>query len=56
MRTARMRSRYRTREDAHREIAPSLPPESPSTVYDRSTLIDRTIDTLKHALLEEIVS
>ena len=39
-----------------REIAPSLPPGiSIRPFYDRSTLIDRTIDTLKHALLEEII-
>jgi len=38
------------------EIAPSLPPGiSLRPFYDRSTLIDRTIDTLKHALLEEII-
>ena len=38
------------------EIAPSLPPGiSIRPFYDRSTLIDRTIDTLKHALLEEII-
>lgn len=38
------------------EIAPSLPPGvSIRPFYDRSDLIDRTIDTLKHALLEEIV-
>lgn len=38
------------------EIAPSLPPGiSIKPFYDRSTLIDRTIDTLKHALLEEII-
>ncbi|MES2706297.1 MAG: CusA/CzcA family heavy metal efflux RND transporter [Verrucomicrobiota bacterium] len=37
-------------------IAPSLPPGvSLKSFYDRSELIDRTIDTLKHALLEEIV-
>ena len=36
------------------EIGPSLPPGiSIRPFYDRSTLIDRTIDTLKHALLEE---
>jgi Cu(I)/Ag(I) efflux system membrane protein CusA/SilA len=38
------------------EIAPSLPPGvSIKPFYDRSTLIDSTIDTLKHALLEEII-
>ncbi len=38
------------------EIGPSLPPGiSIRPFYDRSTLIDRTIDTLKHALLEEII-
>ncbi len=38
------------------KIAPSLPPGiSIRPFYDRSTLIDRTIDTLKHALLEEII-
>ncbi|NOS69401.1 MAG: efflux RND transporter permease subunit, partial [Verrucomicrobia bacterium] len=38
------------------EIGPSLPPGiSIKPFYDRSTLIDRTIDTLKHALLEEII-
>jgi Cu(I)/Ag(I) efflux system membrane protein CusA/SilA len=38
------------------EVAPSLPPGiSIKPFYDRSTLIDRTIDTLKHALVEEII-
>jgi Cu(I)/Ag(I) efflux system membrane protein CusA/SilA len=38
------------------EIEPSLPPGiSIKPFYDRSTLIDRTIDTLKHALIEEIL-
>ncbi len=38
------------------EIEPSLPPGiSIKPFYDRSTLIDRTIDTLKHALVEEII-
>jgi Cu(I)/Ag(I) efflux system membrane protein CusA/SilA len=38
------------------EIEPSLPPGiSIRPFYDRSTLIDRTIDTLKHALVEEII-
>ncbi|HSI85455.1 MAG: efflux RND transporter permease subunit [Candidatus Methylacidiphilales bacterium] len=38
------------------EIAPSLPPGvSIRPFYDRSGLIDQTIDTLKHALIEEII-
>ncbi|MEI6179022.1 MAG: efflux RND transporter permease subunit, partial [Verrucomicrobiota bacterium] len=38
------------------EIANSLPPGvTIRSFYDRSDLIDRTIDTLKHALLEEII-
>ncbi len=38
------------------EIAPSLPAGvSVKPFYDRSELIDRTIDTLKHALAEEII-
>jgi len=38
------------------EIEPSLPAGiSIRPFYDRSTLIDRTIDTLKHALIEEII-
>ena len=38
------------------QIAPSLPPGvSIKPFYDRSTLIERTIDTLKHALIEEII-
>ena len=38
------------------EIAPSLPPGvTIRSFYDRSELIDHTIDTLKHALLEEII-
>ena len=38
------------------QIAPSLPPGvSIKPFYDRSELIDRTIDTLKHALTEEII-
>ncbi len=37
-------------------ISPSLPPGiSIEPFYDRSDLIDRTIDTLKHALWEEII-
>ncbi len=38
------------------EIAASLPPGvTIRPFYDRSELIDRTIDTLKHALIEEII-
>jgi Cu(I)/Ag(I) efflux system membrane protein CusA/SilA len=38
------------------EIAASLPPGvTIRSFYDRSELIDRTIDTLKHALIEEII-
>jgi Cu(I)/Ag(I) efflux system membrane protein CusA/SilA len=38
------------------QIAPSLPPGvKVKSFYDRSDLIDRTIDTLKHALTEEII-
>ena len=38
------------------EIASSLPPGvSIRPFYDRSELIDKTIDTLKHALVEEII-
>jgi len=38
------------------QISPSLPPGiSIQPFYDRSMLIDRTIDTLKHALVEEII-
>ena len=38
------------------EIASSLPPGvTIRPFYDRSELIDRTIDTLKHALIEEII-
>lgn len=38
------------------EIAPSLPPGvTIKSFYDRSSLIERTIETLKHALLEEIL-
>ena len=38
------------------QIAKSLPPGiSIKPFYDRSQLIDRTIDTLKHALIEEII-
>jgi Cu(I)/Ag(I) efflux system membrane protein CusA/SilA len=56
----------RTGENAHEviqrvkkkiaDIAPSLPPGvTIKPFYDRSELIDRTIDTLKHALTEEII-
>jgi len=38
------------------EISGSLPPGiSIRPFYDRSELIDRTIDTLKHALIEEVI-
>ncbi|MDB6138062.1 MAG: Cu(I)/Ag(I) efflux system rane protein CusA/SilA [Verrucomicrobiaceae bacterium] len=38
------------------QITPSLPPGiTIKPFYDRSELIDHTIDTLKHALLEEII-
>ncbi|HZJ17754.1 MAG TPA: CusA/CzcA family heavy metal efflux RND transporter [Chthoniobacteraceae bacterium] len=38
------------------QITPSLPPGvTIKSFYDRSELIDRTIDTLKHALTEEII-
>lgn len=38
------------------QISKSLPPGiSIKPFYDRSQLIDRTIDTLKHALVEEII-
>lgn len=38
------------------QIQPSLPPGiSIRPFYDRSELIDRTIDTLKHALIEEVI-
>ena len=38
------------------QIAPSLPPGiSIRSFYDRSELIDNTIGTLKHALVEEII-
>ena len=37
-------------------LAPSLPPGvTIEPFYDRSSLIDRTIDTLRHALVEEII-
>ncbi len=56
----------RTGENAHEviqrvkekiaQITPSLPPGvTIKPFYDRSELIDRTIDTLKHALTEEII-
>jgi Cu(I)/Ag(I) efflux system membrane protein CusA/SilA len=39
-----------------RQITPGLPAGvSIQPFYDRSELIDRTIDTLKHALIEEVV-
>ena len=39
-----------------KQISPSLPPGvSIRPFYDRSELIDRTIDTLKHALAEEMI-
>ena len=38
------------------EISPSLPPGvSIKSFYDRSELIERTIDTLRHALTEELL-
>ena len=38
------------------QISPSLPPGvTIRPFYDRSELIDHTIDTLKHALIEEII-
>ncbi|MDB6171089.1 MAG: heat-shock protein Hsp70 [Chthoniobacteraceae bacterium] len=38
------------------QIAPSLPPGvSIRAFYDRSEFIDRTVETLKHALIEEII-
>ena len=38
------------------QISPSLPPGvSIKPFYDRSELIDRTIETLKHALWEEVI-
>ncbi len=56
----------RTGENAHdvirnvkakiAQITPSLPPGvTIRSFYDRSELIDRTIETLKHALTEEII-
>jgi Cu(I)/Ag(I) efflux system membrane protein CusA/SilA len=43
-------------KDRIAEITPSLPPGvTIRSFYDRSDLIDRTIDTLKHALAEEII-
>ena len=39
-----------------KQISPSLPPGiTLKPFYDRSELIERTIDTLKHALTEEII-
>jgi Cu(I)/Ag(I) efflux system membrane protein CusA/SilA len=38
------------------QISPGLPPGvSIKPFYDRSDLIDRTIDTLRHALVEEVI-
>lgn len=38
------------------QIAPSLPPGiTIKPFYDRSELIDRTLDTLRHALIQEII-
>ncbi|MEO7931845.1 MAG: CusA/CzcA family heavy metal efflux RND transporter [Chthoniobacterales bacterium] len=56
----------RTGENAHEvikrvkekiaQISPSLPPGvTIRSFYDRSELIDRTIETLKHALTEEVI-
>jgi copper/silver efflux system protein len=43
-------------KDRIARIAPSLPPGVRiRPFYDRSELIDRTIDTLRHALIEEII-
>ena len=43
-------------KDKIAQISPSLPPGvSIKSFYDRSELIDRTLDTLKHALTEEAV-
>jgi Cu(I)/Ag(I) efflux system membrane protein CusA/SilA len=43
-------------KDKIEEISGSLPPGvTIRPFYDRSELIDRTIDTLKHALVEEII-
>ena len=43
-------------KDKIAQISPSLlPGVSIKSFYDRSELIDRTIDTLKHALTEEII-
>jgi len=43
-------------KDKIAQITPSLPPGvSINPFYDRSELINRTIDTLKHALTEEII-
>ena len=39
-----------------RELSPGLPQGvTIATAYDRSDLIDRAIDTLKHALIEEVI-
>jgi len=38
------------------QLGPSLPPGvSLKSFYDRSDLIQRTVDTLKHALIEEVI-
>ena len=43
-------------KDKIAQLAPSLPPGvTIKPFYDRSELIDNTIDTLKHALVEEII-
>ncbi len=43
-------------KDKIAQISPSLPPGiTIKPFYDRSQLIDRTIDTLKHALIEEFI-
>ncbi len=43
-------------KDEMARIAPGLPPGvSIKPFYDRSELIDRTIDTLQHALIEEVI-
>jgi Cu(I)/Ag(I) efflux system membrane protein CusA/SilA len=46
----------RTVKEKIAQISPSLPAGvSIKSFYDRSELIERTIDTLKHALVEEII-
>jgi copper/silver efflux system protein len=43
-------------KDKLAELAPALPPGvHVETAYDRSSLIERAIDTLRHALIEELV-